>query len=130
MQRGVPAPDNTSTEVRLVPPVTMIAGIRFTYEQEKKIISKLVLVIVIAIDNASSLTITKRCCHVTVRVPHLLLSDGQDPPHHAGDPGVDPGVVRAGAPLPVADDAELGVPDSVHSSGHEKLALFTDLPFS
>ena len=93
-----------------------MAEIRFTYEQEKKIIFKLVLVIVIAIDNASSLTITRRCCHVTVRVPHLLLRVLLDPPDQAGDPGVDPGVVRAGAPLPVAHDAQLGVPDNVYSS--------------
>ena len=46
-EMGVPAPDNTSTEARPVPyhpPVTMMAEIRFTYEQEKKFISKLVLV--------------------------------------------------------------------------------------
>ena len=62
---------------------------------------------------ASCLTITRRCCHVTVRVPHLLLRVLLDPPDQAGDPGVDPGVVRAGAPLPVAHDAQLGVPGSV-----------------
>ena len=58
-------------------------------------------------------SLTRICCHVTVRVPHLLLSDGQDPPDKAGDPRVDPGVVRAGAPLPVADNAQLGVPDNL-----------------
>ena len=68
---------------------------------------------VIEIDNASSLTITKRCCHVTVRVPHLLLSEGLDPPDQAGDPRVDPGVVGAGAPRPEADDAKLGVPETL-----------------
>ena len=60
---------------------------------------------------ASCLTITGRCCHVTVRVPHLLLRVLLDPPDQAGDPGVDPGVVRAGAPRPEADDAQLGVPE-------------------
>ena len=69
--------------------------------------------IVIAINNASSLTITRRCRHITVRVPHLLLGVLLDPPDQAGDPRVDPGVVRAGAPLPIADDAELGVPETL-----------------
>ena len=68
--------------------------------------------IVIVIDNASCLTIIRRCCHVTVRVPHLLLRVLLDPPDQAGDPRVDPGVVRAGAPRPEADDAQLGVPET------------------